>query len=147
MFTGRCCLLSAGLIMERIYTALFSPVATQSTTQYRLTFTRSRAHQSHTDGGVSHSRRQPARRLGAVQGEGVLPEGHLDTRTTRRSRGIEPATLRSPADPLHLLSPMPAWPGRACGSGCPPSPHRALAIPEEVPAGARSGVGTVMQSQ
>ena len=106
MFTGRCCLLGAGLVMERIYTALFSPVATQSTTQYRLTFTRSRTHQSHTDGGVSHSRRQPARRLGAVQGEGVLLEGHLDTRTTRRSRGIEPATLRPPADPLHLLSPM-----------------------------------------
>ena len=48
--------------MDCIYIAHFSePMAVQSALQYCLTITRSFTH-SHTDGGVDHARRQPARR-------------------------------------------------------------------------------------
>ena len=43
-----------------LFAALLQPVATQSAFQYCQTFTHSCTHE-HTDGGVSHAGRQPAR--------------------------------------------------------------------------------------
>ena len=60
---------------------------------------------SHTDGGVDHARRQPARR-GAVRVR-CLAHGHLDTQA-RRSRGSNqrPCLVTSqPALPPELLPP------------------------------------------
>ena len=75
------------------------------TLQYRLTFTHSCTH-SHSDGGVSHAGRQPAR--WEQIGWGVLLR---DTSTLGFQVSVEPGfeltSFRLPANPLDLLSHMP----------------------------------------
>ena len=84
--------------MDCVYTALFSPVATQSAFQ----FCHSCTH-SHTNGSVNHARRQPASSSGAVRVR-CLAQGYLGTLEGARDRTSNLSATSQPALPPEPLA-------------------------------------------